>query len=55
MITVILTQDTGGRVPKYVLQGFWYYSYSAEAIVYTYYVPGGRRAMGFSKLTSSGK
>ena len=55
MITVILTQDTGGRVPKYVLQGFWYYSYSAEAIVYTYYVPGGRRAMGFSKLTSKGK
>ncbi len=55
MITVVLTQDTGGRVPKYVLQGFWYYSYSAEAIVYTYYVPGGRRAMGFSKLTSKGK
>lgn len=55
MITVVLTQDTGGRVLKYVLQGFWYYSYAKEQIVYTYYVPGGRRAMGFSKLTSSGK
>ena len=55
MITVVLTQDTGGRVLKYVLQGFWYYSYAKDQIVYTYYVPGGRRAMGFSKLTSSGK
>ncbi|MBO4479287.1 MAG: prepilin-type N-terminal cleavage/methylation domain-containing protein [Clostridia bacterium] len=55
MITVILPQDKGGRVPRYVLQGFWYYVYASERIVYTYYVPGGRRAMGFSKLTSNGK
>ena len=55
MITVIVARDSGGRVPKYVLVGFWYYSYDADNIVYNYYVPSKRGGLGFSKLTSNGK
>lgn len=54
MITVITT-SSGGRVPKYTLQGFWYYSYNKEAIVYYYYAPSKQGGSGFAKLTKDGK
>lgn len=54
MITVITT-SSNGRVPKYTLQGFWYYSYAQESIVYSYYSPKKWGGMGYQKLTSEGK
>ncbi len=56
MITVITaTQGKNDRVAKYTLCGFWYYDYTKEAIVYSYYAPSKRSAAKFQKLNSSGK
>lgn len=55
MITVITTSSSGGRVSKYTLQGFWFYSYERSVIVYHYYAPGKICGTGFRKLTSNGK
>ena len=56
MITVISTsQGKNDRVATYTVCGFWYYDYTKEAIVYSYYAPSKRGNTGFKKLTSSGK
>lgn len=54
MVTVITT-SASGRTSKYTLQGFWYYSYKKDVIVYHYYAPGKICGMGYRKLTSDGK
>ena len=54
MITVITKKDSG-RVPMYTLQGFWYYNYEKEQIVFYYYVPSKQSGTGFRKLTKDGK
>ena len=55
MVTVIVPEDAGGRVPKYVLRGFWYYNADQQTVVYSFYVSSKRATVGFKKLTSDGK
>ena len=57
MVTVIekTTSSTNTRTEIYKLIGFWYYSYSKDAVVYYYYAPTMRCGTGFSKLTKDGK
>ena len=55
MITVIVSEESSGRVPRYVLRGFWYFSYEQNNIVFSYYSSKKRTKVGFEKLTSNGK
>ena len=52
IVTVIMPRDVGGRVPKYVLLGFWYFNYSANNVVYTYDIAGKTYQTGYKKLTT---
>ena len=57
MVTVIVKEDSGGRVPKYELRGFWYMQYDKDSnkgsIVYTYYALNRVSVVGFKKLNKS--
>ena len=57
MVTVIekTTSTTNTRYEIYNTVGFWYYSKSKSAVVYSYYVPTKRCGEGFTKLTKDGK